>query len=349
MKKVIVYLMIFLSAFGFSGSSFADLSDSTCPDAGILGAGLIDKVCWSCVFPIVLFGVPTGGGTRPDNANQNMACSCNLGSTGISTPGFSAGLRSVGRLMEVVRDPHCSPGMGGIKLLRPSLLKGQAKKEISGSGEAKVYKNVNSWSFPLLYMIEAVLDKNCTGDATTMNLIGLSSVSPTWSNDELAFHLNPESIIFSNPAMMFFALADGAMINAAPDMWGNSAERDTWFWTIGSWSGSLYPLTGEIPHSTSSPRESALVTARSLALSHRLGQSRLTMGSDNMCGGSIYPMIPKSQYKISQIYPQAQSTAPCCMQMGETSFKWNEWRTIPGFEDYLFVIFRWTDCCVGVL
>jgi conjugal transfer pilus assembly protein TraU len=239
--------------------------------------------------------------------------------------------------------------MGGVKLMKPSMQKGQAKKADTDDGEKKYYKNANSWSFPLLYMIEALLDKNCTGDATTINLIGLSSISPTWGNDELAFHLNPEAAVFSNPQMTFLAIADGTMLTASPNGWGNSEERDSWFWTIGTWSGSLYPLTGNLPHSSSTPRESALVAAKSLALSHRVGQARKTMGEDNMCGGSIYPMLPKTQYKISQVFPQAQASAPCCNQLGETSMIWNEWRNQPGYDDYLFLIFRWTDCCINIL
>jgi conjugal transfer pilus assembly protein TraU len=149
--------------------------------------------------------------------------------------------------------------------------------------------------------------------------------------------------------MTFLAIADGTMLTASPNGWGNSEERDSWFWTIGTWSGSLYPLTGNLPHSSSTPRESALVAAKSLALSHRVGQARKTMGEDNMCGGSIYPMLPKTQYKISQVFPQAQASAPCCNQLGETSMIWNEWRNQPGYDDYLFLIFRWTDCCINIL
>ncbi len=371
MKKLAA--LILTAALAFSTSSHAASPEgNACPNANILGAGLITKICWDCILPIVLFNAPIGGGSRPEAANHSLMCSCELGSTGIHNPGFSAGLRSVGRIMEVVRNPHCSPFLGGVKFLKTSLLRGNPRKPQIDTGENKIFMNVNSWSFPLLYMIEALLDKNCTGDATTVNLVGLSSFSPTWSADELSFHINPEASIFANPEMLFFGIADGAMINASPDTWGNSAERDTWFWAIGSWSSSIYPLTGNVPHASSPPRETALVVSKSLALSHRVGQSRKTMGSDNMCsGGSIYPMMPKSQYKISQIYPFAQASknaqpptgalsglAPpgmnftnssCCTQLGETPLKWNEWRNMPGFEDYLYVIFRWTDCCINIL
>lgn len=346
-----LFRSLFLTLFmlGISANAISQTpagSTSTCPSANILGAGLISKVCWSCIFPIVLFNAPLGGGDRPESANNDYLCSCELGSTGIQNPGFSAGLRSVARVMEVVRNPHCSPMLGGVKLFGESMLKGTPKKAILDTGSSKAFFNTNSWSFPLLYMMEALLHKNCTGDATTLNLIGLSSISPTWISDELSFHINPEASIFANPEMLFFGIADGVMTTASPDTWGNSSERDTWFWAIGSWSSSMYPLTGNVPHSSSSPRESSLVAAKSLALSHRIGQARKTMGADNMCGGSIYPMMPKTQYKIQHLFPVTQATKPCCQQMGESSIKWNEWRTLPGYEDYIYLIFRWTDCCM---
>lgn len=383
MRNKFKSLVLFCLIFVFTGGAIADLpaitprtTDGKCPSSGVLGAGLIDKICWDCIFPIIMFQIPFGGGQRPDAANTNLMCSCELGSTGVNAPGISAGYRAMARVMEVVRDPHCSPFLGGVKLFGESLMKTSPRKAKNATGSDKIYLNTNSWSFPLLYMIEALVDKNCNGDATAVNLIGLSTLSPTWANDELSFHLNPEAAVFANPLFLVSAIADGAMITASPDTWGNSQTRDTWMWSIGSWGSSLYPLTGNVPHSSSPPRETALVAAKSLALSHRIGQSRLTMGSSNMCGGNIYPMMPKTQYKISQLYPMAQAssrpeaiqlpagtmacgvppmapcvepttpTGPCCRQLGESTLKWSEWRNIPGFEDYIYLIYRWTDCCI---
>lgn len=345
-----VYVLLIPSiSICFHFSSFAAttaIPDSTCPDSGVLSAGIIDKVCWSCVFPIVIFGAPVGGGDRPDAKNTNAVCSCQVGSTSVSMPGFSSGIRAPSNIIEVVRDPHCSPFAGGIKFLQPSLLKSPTQKTETKKSELKTFLNTNTWKFPLLYVLEALLDKNCTGSSMAIAPIGYSSLSPTWNNDELAVHLQPESIIYSNPAMLVFGMIDAGLVNASPDTYGNSVVRDSQFWTIGSWSASLYPFTGNVPHSSSPPQNAALTAARGLALDHRMGQARLTMGSSNMCGGNIFPMLPKTQYKFQHIFPNAQANAPCCVQLGESSFKWNEWRSVPGSEDYLFLVFRWTDCCI---
>jgi len=32
--------------------------------------------------------------------------------------------------------------------------------------------------------------------------------------------------------------------------------------------------------------------------------------------------------------------------IGATSFRWGEWRNIPGYEDYIYLVWRWKDCCL---
>jgi hypothetical protein len=32
--------------------------------------------------------------------------------------------------------------------------------------------------------------------------------------------------------------------------------------------------------------------------------------------------------------------------LGETPFRWGEYRNIPGYEDYIYWVWRWMDCCL---
>ena len=96
------------------------------------------------------------------------------------------------------------------------------------------------------------------------------------------------------------------------------------------------------------------------------------MGNDVLCAGVIDPMIPKTQYKMSMLFPvpEASSTARvlkpatssgtgnsqidnyqytqgCCHNIGVPTMLWGEWRSIPGSgEDFVYQLWRWTDCCV---
>ena len=51
------------------------LAEATCPSAQIW-SGMIDKICWSSVFPIYWIGGTIGKGDRPDKANTDPVCVC---------------------------------------------------------------------------------------------------------------------------------------------------------------------------------------------------------------------------------------------------------------------------------
>ena len=119
------------------------------------------------------------------------------------------------------------------------------------------------------------------------------------------------------------------------------------FWCAGCW-GSLYPFTGNIPPNESPPRDSSLTATRAIAALHRRGLAQKTFGDAALCGGYIYPMIPKSQYKMSMLYPLAEASGTCCHPLGLSTMLWGEWRNIPAVgEDFVYLLWRYTDCCLS--
>jgi conjugal transfer pilus assembly protein TraU len=190
-----------------------------------------------------------------------------------------------------------------------------------------------------------------------MDLMYTSPVDPTWNDDELAFFLNAEAAWAGTPVAQAAQIPDCLAASA-----GDSIEK--FFWTAGCW-GNLYPFTGNIDHEGSPPRDSNLIATRAVAALHRRGLARKTMGDDAMCKGDIYPMIPKSQYKWSMLYPIPEvkgdeNLAPGDASAsgrdvavkgshvtGESTFLWGEWRNIPAVgEDFTYLLWRWNDCCM---
>lgn len=385
-KKLYVFLILLTCLMPFKLAQAVPgpevkSNDAACPDSGLLGAGMIKYICWDCVLPVVLFGNGVGGNpAMPEGRYTALGCQCQIGSSPIYSFGAATGLRPMAIVAEVVRNPHCSPLLGGNSgMFGQSLLYSSNKKVKTGDGSERQYYNVNTWKFPLLSMVEALLDKNCNGGSTLFSLVGVATLSPYWKCDECSFAFNPEAAMFANPFFIMLATMDGLGVTASPDGWGNKKLRDTWLSVVGSWGSSLYPLTGNVPHSSSPPQGTVLVAAKAIALEHRLGRARRTMGADGLCGGAIYPFLPKTQYKISQVFPFPQAKnqspdpvlgpipgappacggntgtpcpkggpprSPCCNQFGESTLRWNEWRNMPGFEDYIYLVFRWTDCCI---
>jgi len=348
-------------------------ADILCPDAGIWGSKLIDGICWSCIFPIRVMG-----GTLfdenplfhdvPDDAADKTVCACD-GNDGLPKLGIPAGFWAPARMIEVVRKPYCSPTLGGVSLQASVRLWG-GHKETSGTPDDKTFYNYHYFAFPLFEMLELLIQSHCNpGGYTNMDMLYLSELDPLWNLDELSFFVNPEAVVFANPAAMAMCSVDCAKTSVDKPM-------TSLFWCAGCW-GNLYPFTGNIASDSSGPRDTSLLAARVIAGLHRRGLAWLTTGNSSLCGGKIFPMLPKQQYRLSTLFPIAEAstsrtkTMPvldatgkqktddngnplakempvnCCHYIGETPFKWGEWRTIPGTgEDYVYLLFRWSDCCL---
>ena len=107
----------------------------------------------------------------------------------------------------------------------------------------------------------------------------------------------------------------------------------------------MYPLSG-YTFSQDANRTSGLLASKLLAQQHRRGLARLTMGNSNICSASIFPTIPKGQYKMTQFMPKAQTQE--AMWIGEHPYQWDggPGRHVPGtHNDTMYMVWRWTDCC----
>ena len=308
-----------------------------CPNAEIWGTHIVDHICWSCLLPIHMMGIATGNHTPP-GANKKPFCSCTVGDEIKSTEvGISIGFWEPHRMIEVVRTPYCTPSMGG-QILKNALMMGHAKAAPHRDLRGKVFYHYHWFSFPLLQMLELMTGK-CSDDRPNMDLMYLSELDPTWNDDRLAFFTNPEVALFANPVMQSACIAD-----CVADTLGHPIQK--MHWCAGCW-GSLYPFSGHIADTRSPPRESSLILTRALAALHRRGLAKRHVGRDNMCQGSFFPMLPKADYKISQLYPMPEAKPPCCHSIGANTFKWGEWRNIPAIgEDFVYLLWRYTDCCL---
>jgi conjugal transfer pilus assembly protein TraU len=375
MRKIISNLLLLLSLMaGHNAMADAPISTSEsqsvsaekllCPDADLWGKKMITGVCWTCLFPVRLLGFTIYDDDKdvPDDATDQSFCFCN-DADGIPSLGITGGAWLPARLIEVVRKPYCSPALGGISFNNSVRLWG-GHKEVEGDGTDKTFYNYHYWAFPLYMMLDLFVQNSCNaGGFRNMDMMYMSEIDPTWNVDELAFFLNPEAVAFANPLAVAACTVDCAVTSAT------QPSTSLW-WCAGCW-GNLYPFTGNIASDGSPPRDSSLLSARVLAALHRRGLAHKTYGNDALCSGTIYPMIPKQQYKMSMLFPVTEAKAEkistqetdaegnirivekvvpgenCCHYIGETPFTWGEWRNIPGTgEDFVYLIWRYTDCCL---
>ena len=310
-----------------------------CPDAALLGPGLLNSICWDCIFPIHIGGgvFTMGSGDVPDRAADEPICVCD-DNRGVPHVGMTWSMWEPARLVELVRAPGCSPVLAGAKIeATDALQRGSRGGMLYDKGDRAFY-HYHLWAFPLLAMLELFTPAECQRDAgIDMDLLYFSELDPTWIYDELAFFANPESAAVANPAAQAACIADAVAATAG-------APLDALFWCAGSW-GALYPLAGSHLTHTSMPRNTSLLATRALAAMHRRGLARRTMGSDALCKAQIEPFLPKSQYQLSQAYPWPEANGRHAV--GESTFNWGEHRVLPAVgEDFVHLVWRWLDCCL---
>lgn len=342
MRKILLSLLFVVVA----GSSFAQPAGSTpdfsCPNNKLFGPKLFSDICWRCIFPIRICGGvtikgPDGNRRVPAEASSQAICSC-PDPLGVPIVGCSAGYYAHSKLIDITRQAYCAPSMGGIKLQSDTVEQYGGIKKSSG-GNDKTFLNYIYYHFPLNYMLQLAVSARCGSDGFQEFDIGyLSPLDPTWGDDEMAFFLNLEVVVLANPIAQAACIADATATAAGLQ------PIEKLFWCAGSW-GSVYPFTGNIQYGTSPVRESSLLATRALAALHRRGLATKTVGHEAQCRNLVYPTLPKTQYKMGMFYPLAEASSD--HYIGESTFRWGEYRNIPGTgEDFTYVISRYEQCCI---
>ncbi|WP_240224728.1 TraU family protein [Rheinheimera hassiensis] len=384
MKSVIKLLwvaaFIFISAVGNPTRAETDIEvNPICDDANVF-TNVFTQICWDCFLDSLnLFGV----GKKPNGANDSaLACMCQdaLGVPEFGTPmGFWAPVK----VNEVVTTPWCSPALGGIRLQDSltGLGHNQGFRHKNG-GSAGAFYQYHYFSYPIMAMLGMLMLPDCSDGYIDMDLLYVSEVDPLWNNDLLSLVLNPESIIFANPAAMAWCATDCVLSTAD--------NQDESFYGCAGCDGSLYPLTGNVFPQSDPVAGSSLITQRVLASLHRKGLAHKTIGDEAMCETTYFPTIPRSQYKFSMLYPvpeasssttkgyqvpfigdpdneedvklndsnnyagsvgeEATPFADCCHPMGMSTARWCTpvgGRTRPGKDNaYVYLIWNYRNCCV---
>lgn len=311
-------------------------ADPGCPTADLFSGKLMTDICWACLFPVRIAGLPIGGAPIPAGAADAAVCAC-PDAGGLGHPGFTIGMWEPARIIELTHAPGCSAALGGTRLPMGSRrLIGTEGKSAYDSTDIAFY-HYHWYSFPLLIMLDLFWDRKCNADGLVdFDVLYLSELDPTWNNGELAFFTNPEAAWLANPAAQAACLADATAATVGTPL-------DALFWCAGTW-GTLYPFTGVQPNLGAATRETSLAATRALAALHRRGLARRTMGNDAVCKAPIDFFIKKSAYKLTMFYPLPETQR--AHVIGQSTFTWGEWRSIPGpGEHHLYLLWRWNDCC----
>ena len=296
-------------------------------------------ICWSCIFPIQFGGRLTLGdtqGSTPPEDRSPPVCACFA--NGQVTIGVTVSFYEPARMIETVHDAYCFPALGtSMSNPKPGFLNG-SKSDTAAHDGSKIFQQVHYYILPVFQMMNFFADFPCL-EEEDFDLAYMTEVDPVWSNDALAFLLNPEALLFGNPVSQLSCIPDS--VAAA-----TGYPLDSLFWCMGSWGGS-YPLTGSIEGRDDTIANAGLAARMIFKLSREM--LAYDHGSDP-CGARVMPIWKKSLYRLQIARPVRGND---CIPIGRSVFLWGTGKNPPtgagnnASNNFLWVLTRKNKCCVG--
>ena len=264
---------------------------------------------------------------------------------------------------------------------------GSGRYKNNMDAEAHAFWTWHLYAFPLMEIMELLDLPQCnTDNYSSFDLMFVSETFPHWYDSQLAFLVNPEAMLFGTPVAQAAGLADCAA--ASVDDPTNSVFWMAGCWGS-HYPLTGHTGTGSAPITASLAASRALFLLGRLGfLKRTVGSDTLCGGkkmpvltksqyrfqqlfpvpeSNNNDAGSN-PPPPEINIANAGDPPSAPEAdldpaatkvpninignvrGGCCHALGENTMLWGEWRTRPATgQDFVYLLWRWTDCCVGVL
>lgn len=291
-------------------------------------------ICWDCLFPISIGKTEVVPGAYPDTSNpSSLLCSCRNNPIPV---GMAIGFWEPFSLVDVTPEPYCMVNLG-LKLDIGSL--GRGGRQMPDAEGRSAFYHVHWYKYPLIYWLQLIGSTACM-QVDEFDVAYLTELDPTWNDSTLAFILNPEATIFSNP------IARGSCaIDASKTIAGRFLPVDSLFWCQGS-QGSTYPLSGHVAHQSSPIQAATLLAERMNFKMHREGLvwDSVGLNSPALCYTYPMPVMPKSRYRYQMVNTIAEGSQ--CHPFGQTTAAWETGHINPADGgNYGFLIWKKRNCC----
>lgn len=288
----------------------------------------LTKVHWPCIFPIQIAGISIGSKSALDADNpKSPICFC-PGSLGIPSPGIRINFWAPNRWIDTVENPGCMMPLGVDVFPENGQLHGSTRNT---HRQATTFAQMHYYIAPVWAMLGLFTDIPCL-DVSGFDVAMVSEVLPTYQNEVLGAIINPEAVLFGNPAALLACVADAGLSHTGGTL-------DTLFWCMGGW-GSTYPLGGR-SSSGDIVEANAAIAAKQIFMMGRLGLLRNSLRSG--CGERLAPIWQKSLYKLQMMKPVKQSS---CINIGRTGLLWTTLKHPPHHDNYAWQVFEKEYCCV---
>ena len=374
MSKMLSHLfrcVAFAVLLAATSSAWAEARSTMCNNYSML-KNMFTDVCWSGMFPIRIAGATmiSGKSGVPEDAYKSPLCKCggDISKGQFPKIGFSVGFWAPAKVIDVTRQPMCFASLGGTRASMPSIGWFGSGSNTGRADRSNGFYNWVAYSAPLIYMMRLLDENACAPDGLLdFDVINMSPLFPNWNDvvGRYAAFMNPESMFLGTVSALATMPIDSmsTIVNDKP--------LNYLHWAAGQW-GMLYPMTGfdESSSTSDTVRFSSLIAARSVALMHRLGLLRGTVGGSNICERKVQPIMRKDAFRWQMVAPSPEyNTIPgasgngatvrmidrphgrgtCTHPTGLPTPLWGMWRNVPATgEDHSYMIFQYTDCCFGI-
>lgn len=295
----------------------------------------ITDVCWQCMFPVKIGGVPVTPGApglidTPDLLSSPV-CVCPT-PIGIPRPGITLSFWEPARFIETVKDPFCFPSLGtGLSVFNFGMGTNESSEE-STDQRSLTSAQAHYFIFPVTAILELITDELCL-ELSGFDLGYITEPDPLWQDHLLAFLINPEALLFGNPVAQLACIPDSISTQVGLPL-------DPLFWCVGSWGGA-YPLAGAT-HNTDYVEANAHLAAKMV---YKMARELLIQDPAVwICAAVPTPIWIKSHYRIHVAKPVRDFM---CHTFGRSGLIWTTLKNPPVVGDnFLWMLFRKRACCL---
>ena len=244
------------------------------------------------------------------------------------------------------------------------------------------------YAFPLLQILGMFDLPQCnTDNYSSFDVMFVSEAFPNWYDDELSAMIHPEALIFANPIAQAARIADCTAVSVPGGEPVDSLFWSAGCWgSMYPLTGSIG--TASEPQAASLNASRAMYLISRLGFLKRTvgndtvcgGQKMPVLKKSQYRVQQVFPVPesnnadpgdnpPPPDINLADAGDPPTATEPtldpaatqvpdmnlnnvlggCCHGFGENTMLWGEWRTRPATgQDFVYVLWRWTDCCVGI-
>jgi len=301
----------------------------------------ITDVAWQEIFPVKIAGITIAGASgnydTPDPASYPV-CACPAPPPIFYRIGIPVSFWEPARMIETVATPYYFPSLGlGLNLgLSKGFLSGGNHSLDDALPDQATFAQAHYLLFPVWSMLELLTDFVCV-EHSGFDVAYITELDPLWQDDELAFIIQPEALLFANPFAQMACVADSVAVNAGRPL-------ESLFWCVGS-GGSAYPMTGHVDDDNIIQANST-IAAR---LIYKLARQMLICDTGlDLCGCTPTPVWYKPNYKLHAMRPAVRKKA---WPIGKSAFFYGAnlnppYRSGKGpGDEFLWMVFRKRACC----